>query len=200
MRKLTLFLVALLPLMLSAQLSIGDEAPDFNLINVDGDSVSLADMPETEGIILVFTCNHCPVAKLYEQRIIELDAAYADEGYPVVAINPNSPRKKPLDNYPNMQKRAEEKGYTFPYLADPTGETAKAYGATRTPEIYLLERDDEGKLFLAYTGAIDNNSASAEDADAHYVAEAIANLKKGKAADPNFTKAIGCTIKWASTK
>ncbi|MEL6670476.1 MAG: thioredoxin family protein [Bacteroidota bacterium] len=197
MRKLSL-LLALLPIMLSAQLSVGDEAPDFDLLNIDGENVSLEDMPETEGFIVVFTCNHCPVAKLYEQRIIELDAAFSDQGYPVIAINPNDPIRKPQDSYENMQLRADEKGYTFPYLVDATGETAKAYGATRTPEIYLLQRNDEGKLILAYTGAIDNNSADATAADEHYVTEAIANLKDGRAADPDFTRAIGCTIKWAS--
>ncbi|MEM8584525.1 MAG: thioredoxin family protein [Bacteroidota bacterium] len=197
MRKLTL-LVALLPLMLNAQLAVGDEAPDFDLMNIDGENMSLADMPDTEGFIVVFTCNHCPVAKLYEQRIIELDAAFSDQGYPVVAINPNDPVRKPQDSYENMQTRAEEKGYTFPYLVDATGETAKAYGATRTPEIYLLQRNEDGQLILAYTGAIDNNSADATAADEHYVTEAIANLKDGKAADPDFTRAIGCTIKWAS--
>ncbi|MEM6877726.1 MAG: thioredoxin family protein [Bacteroidota bacterium] len=197
MRKLSL-LLALLPIMLSAQLSVGDEAPDFDLLNIDGENVSLEDMPETEGFIVVFTCNHCPVAKLYEQRIIELDAAFSDQGYPVIAINPNDPIRKPQDSYANMQLRADEKGYTFPYLVDATGEIAKAYGATRTPEIYLLQRNDEGKLILAYTGAIDNNSADATAADEHYVTEAIANLKDGRAADPDFTRAIGCTIKWAS--
>ena len=178
-------------------ISVGDIVPDFDLLNVDGENFSMEDMPEAKGFILVFTCNSCPVAKMYEQRIMDLDAQFRDMGYPVVAINPNDPVRKPDDSYASMQERSTEKEYSFPYLHDVGGKVALAYGATRTPEIYLAHRNADGELILAYTGAIDNNSGDADAADEHYVADAIANLEAGEDVANSFTRAIGCTIKWA---
>ncbi|MEM7574969.1 MAG: thioredoxin family protein [Bacteroidota bacterium] len=178
-------------------LSVGDIVPDFSLLNVDGENFSMSDHPDAKGFILVFTCNSCPVAKMYEQRIMELDVQFRDLGYPVVAINPNDPVRKPGDSYASMQERAEEKEYSFPYLHDVGGKVAISFGATRTPEIYLVHRNADEELELVYTGAIDNNSGDADAADEHYVAAAIANLEAGEEVAESFTRAIGCTIKWA---
>ncbi|CAN5117956.1 hypothetical protein BH09BAC1_BH09BAC1_29620 [soil metagenome] len=99
---------------------VGDAAPDFKLKNIDGKTVSLADFKDAKGIIVVFTCNHCPYAVAYEDRIIALDKALRSKGFPVVAINPNDATKYPDDNFDGMVKRAKEKNFTFPYLHDDT--------------------------------------------------------------------------------
>lgn len=121
---------------------IGDTARDFNLKNVDGKMVSLAGIKKAKGYIVVFTCNHCPYSVAYEDRIIALHKKYAKLGYPVVAINPNDKDVQPADSFDNMKKRAKEKKFPFVYLYDETQEIAKAYGATRTPHVYVLDKED----------------------------------------------------------
>jgi peroxiredoxin len=175
---------------------IGDEATDFSLKNVDGTMVSLADYTDAKGVIIIFTCNHCPYSVKYEDRIIALDAKYAALGYPVVAISSNDPVKQPEDSYPLMQQRAKEKDFQFPYLFDETQEIAKAYGASRTPHVFILEKENND-LVVKYIGAIDNNVKSASDADQKFVEDALEALLAGQDPNPDYTKAVGCTIKWA---
>ena len=174
---------------------VGDVAMDFRLKNIDEAMVSLKDYSDKKGAIVIFTCNHCPYAKMYEQRIIELDKKYAPMGYPVIAINPNDPSQEAEDSFEEMQKRAKEKGYTFPYLVDGTQEIAKTYGATRTPHVYLL-KNDGGKFTVAYIGAIDDNHKDAKAVTKRYLEDAIQQVDAGKKVETSFTKAIGCTIKW----
>lgn len=173
----------------------GDTVGDFRLKNVDGKTMSLADVTDAKGFIVVFTCNHCPYAIKYEQRIMDLDKKYKPLGFPVIAINPNDSARVPDDSYGNMQKRAKEKGYSFPYLYDQTQEVAKAYGALKTPHVYLLAKE-KGKMVVKYVGAIDNNYEDASKADRHFVAEAIAEIQAGKNVTITGTRAIGCSIKW----
>ena len=173
----------------------GDEARDFRLKNVDDGLVSLADYPDAKGFIVIFTTNHCPYAVAYEDRIIALDKKFKEMGYPVVAINPNDPEAYPADSFENMKVRAEEKGFTFPYLFDETQEIAKTYGATRTPHVYLVNKE-AGKLIVRYIGAIDDNYQDASAVKEKYVAAAISSLQAGEPVVPKETKAIGCSIKW----
>lgn len=173
----------------------GDTATDFRLKNVDGKMLSLSDMKDAKGFIVVFTCNHCPYAVKYEQRIMELDKKFKAAGFPVIAINPNDSAKVPDDSYENMQKRAKEKAYSFPYLYDQTQQVAKYYGALKTPHVYVLARE-KGKLVVKYVGAIDNNYEDAAKADRHFVEEAIAEIQAGKNVTITGTRAIGCSIKW----
>lgn len=204
MKKLLPFLAACLVLALSSFIvlrpaaegyQVGDKATDFKLRNVDGKMVSLADNKAARGYIVVFTCNTCPYAKAYEQRIIDLNAKYAAQGYPVVAINPNDPAVAPGDSFADMQKRAKDKKYAFPYLQDETQQVAKAYGATRTPHLYVLTR--QGNDFtVSYIGAIDDNSEDAKLVKTKYLENAMTDIMAGKPASVNSTKAIGCTIKW----
>lgn len=176
---------------------VGDEAPTFKLKNIDGSQVALSDYNSEKGVIVIFTCNHCPFSKKYEDRIIELDKEYKAKGFPVVAINPNDAKKYPSDNFKNMKVRAKEKGFTFPYLHDETQAIAKAYGAARTPHVFLLDNTNgKGDFKVAYIGAIDDDTDDVKDNKTTYVEDAIAAIEKGKDADPAFTKAIGCTIKW----
>lgn len=173
----------------------GSEVTDFQLKNVDGNTVSLGTIPDAKGYIVIFTCNHCPYAKAYEQRIIALHLKYSAFGYPVVAINPNDAKAAPDDSYAKMKERAKEKGYPFVYLHDETQAVAKQFGAVRTPHVYLIQNLN-GKKIVQYIGAIDDNWEVANAVTQNYVEQAINQLKDGNAVAIQETKAIGCTIKW----
>jgi len=191
-----IFSIFTLSLIYADGYKVGDKATDFSLKNIDGTMVSMVDFEDADGIVVIFTCNHCPYSVLYEDRIIELDKKYKKKGFPVVAINPNDPVKQPEDSYENMIVRAEEKGFTFPYLWDNGQKITKVYGASRTPHVFLLEKVDS-EYMVRYIGAIDDNSKSPADVTENFVADAIDALLAGEKPDPDFTKAIGCTIKWA---
>lgn len=173
---------------------IGDVATDFNLKNVDHKMVSLSDYADAKGFIVVFTCNHCPYAKAYENRIIALDQKYASKGYPVIAINPNDPKVEPIDSYEGMQKKAKEKGFTFPYLFDEGQTIYPQYGATKTPHVFVLNREN-GKNIVRYIGAIDDNYADANDVSHKYVEAAVDALLANEPIAQTTTVAIGCSIK-----
>lgn len=173
----------------------GDKAMNFKLKNIDGSMVSLTDYKDAKGIIVVFTCNHCPFSIKYEDRINGLAKKYNNAGFPLVAVNPNDTVQYADDSYSNMQKRAKDKGFVFPYLVDDTQAVAKAYGATKTPHVFLLQK--EGKEFVVkYVGAIDDNTDDASAAKVKYVEQAIDELNAGKPVSVSTTKAIGCGIKW----
>lgn len=174
--------------------NIGDEATDFKLKNVDGKMVSLSDFKAAKGFIVVFTCNHCPYAKKYEDRIIALDKMYKDKGYPVIAINPNDPSVQPQDGFVEMQTRAKEKGFTFPYLVDEGQKIYPIYGATKTPHVYVLKKEN-GKNIVRYIGTIDNNYENPNDVSEYYVQDAVNQLLKNEPVKTEKTVAIGCTIK-----
>jgi len=174
---------------------VGDKATDFSLKNVNGKMVSLADFDGAKGFIVIFTCNHCPYSVKYEDRILALDAKYKDSGYPVIAINANDPQRQPEDSFPLMQERAEKKKFTFPYLFDETQEYANAYGAARTPHVFVVQKENKD-LIVKYIGAVDNNAKSEQLADEKYVENAVDELLAGNDPEVNYTKAVGCTIKW----
>lgn len=170
---------------------VGDQAADFKLKNVDGTMVSLSDYKGVKGYIVVFTCNTCPYAVMYEQRIIDLHNKYASLGYPVVAINPNDPDVKPGDDFAAMQANAKEKNFPFKYLFDEGQKVYPQFGAQRTPHIYLLDAN----RYVRYIGAIDDNAQDPKMVVHKYLENAIGALMAGKNPDPAETKAIGCTIK-----
>ncbi|MDT8402028.1 MAG: thioredoxin family protein [Bacteroidales bacterium] len=188
------FSVILSTTLMSQGYVVGDYATDFKLRNIDGEYVALKDSRDAKGFIVIFTTNHCPYAIAWEDRIIALDKMFKTKGYPVIAINPNSAEAYPEDSYEKMIERAEEKGFTFPYLHDEKQEIYKKYGATKTPHVYILQKEAD-KYRVAYIGAIDNNYRDAEQADEHYVQDAVNNLLAGNNPDPDFTRAIGCGIK-----
>ena len=173
---------------------IGDVATDFSLKNVDGKKMSLKDMKNAKGYIVVFTCNHCPYAIAYEDRIVALDKKYSKKGYPVVAINPNNPAKQPADSFEKMQERAREKKFSFPYLLDEGQKIFPQYGATKTPHVYVLEKTAKGNV-VRYIGAIDDNYEDAAAVKNKYVENAVDALLSGKEVSVKETKAIGCSIK-----
>ncbi|WP_373517650.1 thioredoxin family protein, partial [Pricia sp.] len=155
-------------------IGVGDKAPNFNLKNIDGKEYSFDNITDTngnkpKGYIVVFTCNTCPYAQANEQRLIDLHATYAPKGYPVVAIQPNDPALKPGDSFEAMQKNAKEKGFPFLYLFDDGQEVFPKYGATKTPEVFLVDAD----LIVRYHGAIDDSPRDGDSVDEKFVEKAI---------------------------
>jgi peroxiredoxin len=175
----------------------GDKAADFSLKNVDGAAVSMAGNASAKGYILVFTANTCPFAQAYEGRIIALHNKYAPQGYPVIAINSNDLGSSPGDAYEKMQERAKQKNFSFPYLADEAQGTARTYGATRTPQVFIVRKQNTDYV-VQYIGAIDDNSQNPNDVSQRYVEDAMTAVLAGKPVANGFTKAGGCTIKWKS--
>jgi peroxiredoxin len=173
---------------------IGDIATDFKLPNVDGKMISLADYKDAKGFIVIFTCNTCPYAKAYEDRIIELDKKYAAKHYPVIAIMPNNPKVKPGDNMEAMKAGAKQKAFPFPYLMDDGQKIYPQYGATKTPHVYVLQKTKNGNE-VKYIGAIDDNHQDAKAVKTKYVEDAVDALLAGKEIKVTQTKALGCSIK-----
>ncbi len=174
--------------------SIGDEASEINLLNVDNTMVSYDSFPDALGFIVIFTCNTCPYAVASEDRIIALDAEFKDKGYPVIAINPNDPAVQPADTFEKMQQKASDKGFTFPYLYDESKSVYAEYGAKKTPHVYLLQKENNKKI-VKYIGAIDDNVRNASGVKDRFLANAIYELLDGKEVTVKETKAIGCSIK-----
>lgn len=175
---------------------VGDKARDFKLKNVDGKMLSMADYKDAKGFIVTFTCNTCPYSVAYEDRIIALHNKYAPKGYPVIAINPNDVTASPKDSYADMQQRAKDKKFPFAYLHDETQEITRAYGATRTPHLYIVQKQKDNTYKVAYIGTIDDNSRDASKVEKKYAEAALDELVANKAVSQPNTKAIGCTIKW----
>ena len=171
--------------------NIGDVATDFSLKGIDGKKHSLSSIKAAKGYIVVFTCNHCPFAKMYEDRIIALQAEFGPKGYPVVAINPNDPKLVEEDSFEKMQERAKEKGFNFLYLIDEGQKIYPQYGATKTPHVFLLNNE----RVVQYIGAIDDNARDESAVKEKFLANAINALEKGEKISPAVTKAIGCSIK-----
>jgi len=202
MKKLTIVFVALLAVIISAFTAnnpvlgykVGDIATDFSLKSTNGKMVSLKDYKNAKGFVVIFTCNHCPFAKAYEDRIIALDKKYSGLGYPVIAINPNNPAKQADDSFDKMKIRAKEKGFTFPYLFDDGQKIYPQYGATKTPHVYLLQKTAKGNE-VKYIGAIDDNYEDEQAVKEKYLEDAIKALLNNKEITVKETKAIGCSIK-----
>jgi len=177
----------------AAGIQLGDKAPmtDTKMKNVDGKEVSIADVAGKNGTLVIFTCNHCPFAKAWEKRIVESGNSCSKKGVGVIAINPNDPAAYDEDTYENMQRRAKDRGYEFPYVVDATSDVARAFGAKATPEVFLFDKD--GKL--VYHGAVDD-SREASKVSQRYLNDALEAVLAGKAVTTAETKAVGCSIKF----
>ena len=154
----------------------------------------MKDYKDVKGFIVIFTCNHCPYAVAYEDRIIALDKKYSKLGYPVIAINPNNPEKQKDDSYDLMKVRAKEKGFTFPYLFDEGQKIYPKFGATKTPHVYVVQKTSKSSV-VKYIGAIDDNYEDEKAVKHKYVEDAVDALLQGKEVLVKETKAIGCSIK-----
>jgi len=180
------------------EIAIGATAPAFELRGTDGKMHTLADITSAHGdaaapkaTVVVFTCNHCPYAKAYEPVLIDLAKKYAERGVAWVLINPNDPEIQPEDAFDKMVERAKEKGYPFPYVIDTTQSIAKAYGATVTPHVFLLDPERN----VRYRGRINDNKDPAK-AETHDLVDAIEAVLADHEVATTATKAFGCTIKW----
>lgn len=173
---------------------IGDKVADFKLKNVDGKMVSLSDFKNSMGAIVVFTCNHCPYAKAYEDRLISIHKMYEGKGFPIIAINPNNPEVQPQDSYDLMVSRAKEKGFPFVYLFDEGQKVYPVFGATKTPHVFLLSKNGSD-MVVEYIGTIDDNYKDASLVKDKFLENAIDALLAGKEIAMKETKAVGCGIK-----
>ncbi len=187
----SILMLALQTISFNQGYQIGDVAEDFSLLNVNNKMVSMADYKDANGYIIIFTCNHCPYAKMYEKRIIDLQKKYSKKGYPVIAINPNDPEVVPEDSFENMKQLSKKKKYPFAYLMDEKQSVYPKFGATKTPHVFLLDKNKVVK----YIGAIDDNAKDENNVKIQYVEDAISAIESGKQPDPAVTKAIGCGVK-----
>jgi glutathione peroxidase-family protein len=174
---------------------LGDAVTDFKLKNIDGLPISLSNYRDKKGLIVVFTSNHCPFSKAYEERLISLDRKFAGQGYPVLAVMANDPEAYKEDSFENMQVRAQIKNYPYPYAIDEAQSMARAFGATRLPEVYVLKQN-AGQFILEYKGAIDDNPQDTGSVQRRYIDEAVSSLLADRPVQSPITKPIGCGIKW----
>ena len=178
--------------------SLGDALPSWaasvKMKGVDGSQLSISDVKGEKGTLIIFTCNTCPWVVAWEDRITQIGNAYKDKGFGVIAINANDPEKKPADGLAAMVERASEKGFGFPYVVDATSDVARAFGATRTPEVYLFDGDGS----LVYHGAVDDDARNPDAIEAHYLKDALEALLTGQPIQHAKTKAVGCGIKFRS--
>lgn len=175
----------------NAKLSVGDAAPAWTgLPGVDGKEHSLADLKDKEVIVVVFTCNHCPVAIDYQDRVIEFSKkhASAESKVALVAINVSTLE---ADKLPKMKERASKKGFNFPYVYDASQKMGRLYGASVTPEFFIIDKDRK----IAYMGAMDDNWQP-EKVKVHHLEDAVAALLKGEKPAKAETRARGCVLKY----
>jgi len=169
------------------------EIKDFSLLNVDGTQVKLSDYKDAKGIVIIFTCNHCPFAKLYPSRLNALHKTYLPLGIPVIAISSTDTIQYEEDTYVLMQQKAKEEAFLFPYLYDGSQMVAKQFGAQKTPHAYVLWKQ-KGKWVVKYQGAIDDNGAEPEKVTQPFVQLALESLLNHRAIQIPSTKSIGCQI------
>lgn len=178
----------------TAALELGSGIPmgDAELRNVDGETVTIHGSMGEEGTLVIFSCNSCPWVKAWEPRIAEIGNTYSQKGVGIIMINPNDPGQNSEDSYEVMQTRTKERGFEFAYAVDPTSNVARAFGATRTPEFFLFNADEE----LVYHGALDDNAREPEKVESTFLRDALDAMLAGETIEMTETKALGCTIKF----
>jgi peroxiredoxin len=175
-------------------LTIGATAPKIEreMKSVDGSMASVKSAAKEKGVLVIFTCNHCPWVKAWQERTVALANAFSERGVGVIAINSNDPAANAIDGMDGMQERAEALGMEYPYVVDEGSRMARAYGATKTPEFFLFDSD----LELVYHGAIDDNAQKPEQVKKTYLHDALSALVEGQPITIAETKALGCGIKF----
>lgn len=173
-------------------LKVGDKAISFNLVGVDDKEHSLDEYAGKSVVVVIFSCNHCPYVRAWEDRMVKIQGDYSSKGVQFIAINANSAEKSPDDSFPRMKERAREKHFNFPYLHDETQDVARKYGAQRTPEVFLFDRN----RVLCYHGAIDDNYDDPNAVKTHYLRDALDAVLAGKPVETVDIAPIGCTVKW----
>ena len=178
----------------SGGLKLGDVMPkrDVEMKNVDEQMLTLGDIAGEKGTLVIFSCKHCPFVQAWQDRMVKIGNDAAGKGIGVVFINSNDPAEYPTDDLENMQQQAKEAGYEFPYVVDATSDVARAFGAGRTPEVFLFDAD----MKLVYHGAVDDNTYKPEEVKKHYLRDAVDALLAGKEIPLQETKSVGCSIKF----
>ena len=176
----------------SKGMPVGTPAPAFRLPGVDGETYTLESFRDAKLLVIIFTCNHCPYAQALEQRFVELQRDYAKAGVRVCAINANDDRAYPDDSFANMQIRAREQGWNFPYLHDASQSVARAYDAACTPDIFVFDAERK----LRYNGRCDDNWKEPDKVTQRDLRRALDALLAGRAIDFAVHPALGCSIKW----
>lgn len=166
---------------------------DFELLNVDGTMVSLSNYPKAKGFIIVFTCNHCPFAKLYPPRLNELIDKYSELGVPLIAISSTDTIMYQEDTYIKMVEKSKIEHFKFPYLIDGNQNVAKNFSAQKTPHAFVIWKENN-QWKVKYNGAIDDNGAESKKVQHHYLSDAVDELLAGKKVGMNETKSVGCQI------
>lgn len=177
---------------MNKRIDLGHIAPDFSLPGIDGKNYRLSDFAANKLLLIIFSCNHCPYVQAYEERIKKLQDDFEKKGLQIIAINSNDADKYAEDSFEEMKKRAAAKGFNFLYLRDESQQTAKAFGAAFTPELFLFNAERK----LIYTGKIDDNWREPEKVQTKYLQNAIEAYLRGEEISVPETYAIGCTIKW----
>lgn len=175
-------------------LKLGAAAPAFDLPGVDGKRHSLGSFKSQRLLVIVFTCNHCPYAQAWEDRLIAIQRDYGPKGVQLVAINANETKNYPEDNFEEMVIRAREKRFNFPYLRDEDQSVARAYDAACTPEIYLFDAERR----LRYHGRVDDNYQNPRAVKSHDLRNALDDLLAGRPVGTPEAPALGCSIKWGT--
>jgi len=173
-------------------MQLNDQAILFSLPGTDNQQYAFSDYADKAAVAVIFSCNHCPYVLAWEDRMIQIQADYAGQGVQLVLINANDAAKYPTDGFPNMQAHAAQKSFNFPYLHDETQEVATAYGATRTPEVFLFDGDGT----LKYHGTIDDNYENPSAVRSQYFRDALDAVLAGSVPAVGSTPPVGCTIKW----
>ncbi len=177
----------------SEDVELGMDAPDFELPATDGDTYSLDSFEESDVLVVMFICNHCPYVKAVRGRLIELAEDFEDASVDLVAINPNDADEYPDDSFERMQEIADEYDYPFPYLRDESQEVAREYGAVCTPDIFVFDEARD----LAYRGRVDDNWKEPDEVTREDLRLAVEALLEGDQPDPDEQyPSQGCSIKW----
>ena len=179
----------------SEQGKLGSKAINFKLPGVDGKTYELSDFKNSRALVIAFMCNHCPYVQAIDDRMNSLARASLLRGVSWVGINSNDTVKYPSDSFEEMKKRAQAKGFVFPYLLDSTQEVAKAYGAVCTPEFYIYA-PQAGQFILKYLGRFDDNWKDESAVKRHELQQALEAILNGQEPDSDQKPAMGCSIKW----
>ncbi len=171
----------------------GKPAIDFNLEGIDGNKWTLSDCMGSNGLLIMFICNHCPYVVAIQDRLVRDTNELLPLGINSVAIMPNDPADYPEDSFENMQRVTKEHGYQFPYLIDSTQETSKAYGAVCTPDFFGYNAD----LELQFRGRLDNSGMKAMPDARRELFDAMSQVAKTGKGPEDQTPSIGCSIKWS---
>jgi len=196
--RLFLFSILIATSLIHISYSIKDDKKvvnNFSLKNVDGNNISLSSYPDAKGFIIIFTCNHCPFAKLYPERMNNLNSKYKSLNVPLLAISSTDTTIYEEDSFERMIEKAQKENFNFPYLFDADQSVAKNFNAQKTPHAFVIWKENN-EWVIKYDGAIDDNGADPLLVTQKYVEDAVNSLLRGKKVKIERTSSIGCQIKY----